>query len=339
MFLGELHRFGLPRRAALVCGSLALVVFANLARTSFLVWAAAARGMNQMEAWHDRAGTLVMLIVLPSLLVLAHFLAPRKEPPEPDHAVRRGPMGTVPFWAGVGLLAWLSIAVISTELWYRGHEADLAFNERWSVHWPVQESVRFEKTSIPEKSLAMLRCSHSDAAAWEDADGNQWSAFFLRWDPGRNSTHLAGVHRPEVCFPAAGVELREDLGSLDVSANGRRIPFKHELFQAGTRLLNVFYCLWSDRSARSSDSGALKGSGWGRLDAILRGDRNPGQQVLEVVISGPSDSGEATAVFQRRLPSLIHWEEPSVPFRTASSIRTASPVEARSCDAVPSHAW
>ena len=58
-------------------------MLANLSRTTFLVWAAANRGMHQMEAWHDTAGILVMLIVLPGLLALAHLMKP-KEVSVPD---------------------------------------------------------------------------------------------------------------------------------------------------------------------------------------------------------------------------------------------------------------
>ena len=60
LFLGELHRFSAPRRLVLLAASFGFVLVANLARTTFLVWAAANRGMHQMEQWHDTAGVLVM---------------------------------------------------------------------------------------------------------------------------------------------------------------------------------------------------------------------------------------------------------------------------------------
>src|SRR5579859_935227 len=78
LFLGELYRFPLPRRLVLLPASLLLDLFANLARTSFLVWAAATKGLRTMEAWHDAARVLVMIIVLPAPLALAKLLKPRK---------------------------------------------------------------------------------------------------------------------------------------------------------------------------------------------------------------------------------------------------------------------
>src|SRR5579859_5976882 len=80
LFLGEMHRFRILRRWWLVAASLVFVLLANLVRTSFLVWAAASRGLAQMEAWHNSAGVMVMLVVLPGLLLLAHLMRPRTKP-------------------------------------------------------------------------------------------------------------------------------------------------------------------------------------------------------------------------------------------------------------------
>jgi hypothetical protein len=69
--------------------------------------------------------------------------------------------------------------------------------------------------------------------------------------------------------------------------------------------LHVFYCLWSDRISPNGKPLLEDGSRASRLQAVLTGKRNLGQQVLEVVLQGPEAKEEAVALLERRLPSLI----------------------------------
>ena len=303
LFLGELHRFSLRRRAALLAASLIFVVFANVMRTSFLTWAAASRGLHQMQAWHDAAGLLVMIIVLPSLLGLAQLMKP-KSGAAASVGFKSFATGAMPGWAPICVLAWIGIVEMGTEAWYRTHEKNLVPNARWSVAWPMQD-IHFKKTAIPEESLAILRCSNSDSAAWEDDEGNQWSAFFLRWNAGKNSVQLAMGHRPDICFPAAGAKLAKDFGHVNASVNNIEIPFRCQTFESGSRILYVFYCLWSDRVSRNAEPLNNNTTWSSRLQAVLAGKRNLGQQVLEVVVSGPETSDRAVSLFQRQLVSLV----------------------------------
>jgi exosortase len=308
LFLGEMHRFTWLRRAGLLGASLLFVLAANLTRTTFLVWAASTHGMVKMESWHDTAGILVMLIVLPCLMGLAQLMKPKAPKPVSGSMPRQAQIAVafpvLPRWPGIAALAWIGAAQLATEAWYRTHEANLVPNPRWSVAWPTQ-SPRFKKTVVPENSLAILRCSNSDAAAWQDDEGDDWSAFLLRWNPGRNSVQLAKGHRPEICFPAAGARLMDDFGQTNLQAGGVELPFRHERFESGSKILHVFYCLWSDRRAPNESAQAQDGSRSSRLEAVLAGKRNLGQQVLEIVIQGPDSSDEAVSTLKQQLPNLV----------------------------------
>lgn len=305
LFLGEMHRFSAKRRAFLLIASLVFVLLANVTRTTFLTWAAATRGLPQMQAWHDTAGIVVMLIVVSGLFVLAHLMKPRN--------TRVPTISPPPAGARVGLspsvalvaAAWLVAAEAVTEVWYRAHEAGLEPTPRWSVSWPIRNA-SFKKGSLPENSLAILRCSDSDSASWNDDQGNEWSAFLLRWNPGRNSAQLAKGHRPDICFPAAGARMVDDFGQLTANAGGIEMPFRHESFESGSRTLHVFYCLWSDKISRNEKPLLENGSEASRLQAVLAGKRNLGQQVLEVVVVGPVTSDDAVAAFRRQLSDLVH---------------------------------
>ncbi len=304
LFLGEINRFPALRRAGLLGASLMLVLFANLSRTTFLVWAAANRGLHQMETWHDAAGNIVMFIVLPSLIGLAWLLNPKvtQDRAASNPALKAAP--NVPRWIGIAVLGWLLFVQIVTESWYRNHETALISNPSWSVAWPTENS-RFRRTAVPESSLAILRCSNSDAAVWEDNGGNEWSAFLLRWNPGKNSAQLARGHRPDICFPAAGARLAENFEPITIDANGIKLSFRHQSFEAGTRSFHVFYCLWSDRQSADEDSANDDGSQASRIRAALAGKRNLGQQVFEIVLQGPESGQDAVEIFKSQLPSLI----------------------------------
>lgn len=304
---GEMYRFSTARRLILIGASLIFVLMANVARTSFLTWAAANCGMHQMEAWHDTAGLIVMAIVLPGLFGLAHLL----RPVAPAPSVRLPPVSLalppIRRWIAVTVFVWIGISMIATEVWYRSHEKNLVVNPPWTVAWPVEDP-HFAKTAVPEESLAILRCSTSDSAKWKDEADNQWNAFFLRWNAGKNSAQLATVHRPDICFPAAGASLVEDYGPLMATANGLTLPFKYLTFQSGDHLLNVFYCLWSDRESAHANPMAKMDQRSRRLQAVLAGERNLGQQVLEVVIVGPETTNDAVSLFEQQLPRLIRRE-------------------------------
>jgi len=304
LFLGEMNCFSALRRLSLLGGSLLFVLLANLTRTTFLVWAAAHRGFHQMEEWHDAAGVIVMVIVLVGLMLLAHWIRPRLETPFFRPEARSFIFPPVPLWATLSFVAWIAVTEVVTEKWYRSHEKLLIPNPRWTVAWPTS-SLQFAKRSLPEKSLATLRCSDSDSASWQDKSGNQWNAFFLRWEPGRNSAQLAKGHRPEICLPAAGLRLIDDLGEVDLQEKGCNMSFRHTTYESGSGLLHVFYCLSSDYLAPNEKPNLEDVTQASRLRAALAGKRNLGQQALEISLLELDPGDDAVALLKKQLPSLV----------------------------------
>ena len=304
LFLGELYFFGLGRRIGLLAASLITVLFANLVRTSFLTYTAASQGLRPMEAVHDFAGMLVMVIVLPALFGIAFWMGRKHAEPSNEPVSHTVVVQTIPRWVAVGVLVWIATAWALTQAWYRSHEMHLTYSPHWSVAWPAQ-APGFRTTALPQESLAILRCTHSQSAAWQDPSDNLWSAFFLRWNAGKNSAQLAFGHRPDICFPASGAKLVANHGYISANAGGFDLPFMYLTFQSGPRLLHVFYCLWSDCSSPGEESLPEDGSWKSRLRAVLAGRRNLGQQVFEVVLVGPEDNSTAISLFKQQLPQLI----------------------------------
>jgi hypothetical protein len=99
--------------------------------------------------------------------------------------------------------------------------------------------------------------------------------------------------------------LAEDFGQINLQAGGLELPFRHQSFASGARLLHVFYCLWSDRRAPDQPALAEDGPWNSRLRAVLTGQRHLGQQVMEIVVQGPDSNDEAVALVRAELPLLI----------------------------------
>src|SRR5207244_5218653 len=116
-------------------------------------------GLEQMEAWHDTAGNLVMWIVLPGLLLLGHVMKRREDVIESPVPLRSG-LPSMPRWIGVAAIVWIVFSEVSTEAWYRLHDSMQIQNQRWSMAWP-SNNPQFKSATIPDRSLAILLCSSS----------------------------------------------------------------------------------------------------------------------------------------------------------------------------------
>lgn len=307
LFLGEFYGFAMRRRGLLLAASLFLVFVLNVARTSFLVWVVARKGLSHFDHYHDIAGEVVMGVVLVSLWSLAVMMRPVSCPMRPS--ISHGPVSLSPRLLPFALagLVWTGAAELATEAWYRLHERESEPAPRWTVEW-ARAQVPIQSVPIGERALAMLRCSESSGAAWDDARGNRWKMIFLRWEPGRNSSQLAKSHRPDICLPGTGATLAGDLGIRPILVNGLTLPFHQYLFHSGRDAWHVFYCLWPDRYPKASPARLEDGTQLSRLQAVWAGHRHSGQQVLEIAVKGPETAAEAVREVREQLERILRFQ-------------------------------
>jgi len=77
-------------------------------------------------------------------------------------------------------------------------------------------------------------------------------------------------------------------------------------FEYAGEQVYVFYCLWEDRSKQPDRPRIAEvWTRFARLESVLRGERNLGQQTLEIVIFGYHTPEEAEAGLCRDVGTMI----------------------------------
>ena len=316
LFLGELYRHSFRRRLWLLLGGCALAYVFNVARTSLLVWIASGKGVAAMSAWHDPTGVTILVAGFICLWIAALLMGREHRSDvkgQPSGAgsqtseVRgqrseiRGQRRWLP-----ALAAWLLLADVGTEAWYRFHESILPKTVSWRVELP-RDNPNFQAVPFSDEARQFLRYDEGLNGVWMD-EGAKLQAIFLRWNPGRIAPHLAKSHTPEVCLTAAGRELVSQSDLREFTVRGLRLPFRSYVVNGDTGLIHVFYCLWEDR-ANGQFFNTTSLSLGNRLGPVMAGRRNSGQRSLEIAIWGANDSTEAERVLARELEKLIQVDE------------------------------
>lgn len=332
LFFGEFYRLTWPRRWWLLAAGPLLAMVFNLARTLVLVFVAARSGLPEMQRWHDPTGVVLLLGCFFSLWAMAVGMgsarapravsrAPAKNPDGSDEGVEsdsRGGYATLlstinPHqstlrWLAFSLVIWAIAVEVSTEVWFRIHEAREKGVLAWAAHWPA-DNPTLRTNDIPQTARAMLQCDQSSAANWSDDEGISWQAFFLRWLPadsfyGRAKVALSKSHNPAICLTASGMKMEAQLAPVSLRVrSGFELPFDRYIFDDNGRALYVFFS--QTEAMKSGEQADLRKSHWDRLRAALAGSRSYGQVNFEVALAGPANAETALQLFSTRLPELV----------------------------------
>ena len=321
LLLGELNRFSVLRRLAVVAGAVGVALVANTIRATYLVWVAADRGLAAVEQQHNVIGYLILVSVFLGTLGLAAWLKGGVAPPmnsPPNRSAAR--FLAAPAWVFLLVAAWLAVSEIGVEAWYRWHERGLEATPRWTVVWP-ENAPGFRALPIAESAERILRYDEGRGANWSATGSgrpNDRALYFFRWKPGRNSAQLAADHRPDVCLPAAGLQQVADHGrrAWPVGSGRPGVVFQHYEFArrgAGRpQSLDVFYCLAEDLPrAELGFNPYVSTGGWDhlrkRIGVALAGRRNLGQQMLQVIVFDADSPADAEREFSTLLPTLLRF--------------------------------
>ena len=301
LFLGEFYAFSILRRVILVIAGAFLAFFCNLVRTFLLVYLGAEHGFQAIKNWHDPAGYTILTVCLLGLWALSSILSRN------DEDVPRTPGTTAPFrvpsFVLVILFGLIVVAEAGTQIWYRVQEARTVQLAPWTVAWPTH-ATNWKEVPVDEASQGLLRYNEGGGGDWF-ADGHNWSMYFFKWLPGRTAGLFIRNHRPDICLPASGMTQRGGVRNKLFTVNGVPLPIRAYFFENAGRPLHVFYCYWD---GTLPTPGMLDQENWtaaGRLDAVKRGKRDVGTQMLEIVAWGYDDPAKAEAAAVEQLRQII----------------------------------
>ncbi len=310
LFFGEFYRFGWVARALLMLSSFALAFVLNFGRTVTLTYLGGAGGNELADKWHDTVGNVVMILCLAGLWLLAEgFQRWRGRQPAaaPTRAAkpRRAPF---PFWFAIGGIAWLGTAEAATEGWYRYHEREASKPVAWDLAWP-DNAPAFQRAELGERSRALLKYNEGSLASWQTNEGHRWQMYYLRWLPGRVSKFLAGSHYPTVCLPASGLQLVAETGPFVCRVGDLSLPFVTYLFDDNGRDVYVFHAIVEENEA-SYDNRVVyrQANSTERLRSVAQGERNLGQRVVGIAVTGPISETDARDTLQATLHEIITIE-------------------------------
>ena len=309
-FLGEFFRLNWPRRLGLVVLALAVALACNIARTSFLTWQAATRGLVASERWHDPAGVAELVATLLVVAAAAVWIARRKKKRTPtgqaasaNPTSRISTSGLTPLFALV--LAGSLVAVAGTEAWYRLHERSDGPRVHWTMAAPDDT---WRPVPLPARIQDLLRYSAASGLSWQDpSTGMLAVAFLITWQGDAANGENPEWHDPTICLPASGVTLAADLGEFVVPIGGVSVPFAGYRFTYGRRTLQVFFCHWDAQVGHARADAATPGYQVRerRLQRVLEGRR--GNDVAHITLElEATDDAAALAWLREWAPRLFH---------------------------------
>lgn len=310
LFLGEFYRLRVSSRIGLLGLSFFLSFLFNSSRTIVLTYIGATEGLPSLESWHDPLGYGVLGISLIGLWGTAYWYSTNQEQPKRGSLKFGEWLSQVSFKntvAPTSIVFLLTVVVgeLVTEAWYRSRETLLVQATDFTVQFP-EDAKHYQEETFSDITKTILKYNSAQSASWSSNEGDQWGMYLLEWEPQRVSKKLVSAHTPEICYPAAGFQLKSFLGIESVLINSVAIDFKSYLFGAGDEYFYVFHGVWEEKYSpeeRTLETEPL--SRKQRLETVLQGKRNLGQKILGVSLAGPSTLEEATAMLKDTLSNSI----------------------------------
>jgi hypothetical protein len=100
--------------------------------------------------------------------------------------------------------------------------------------------------------------------------------------------------------------LRGGVHNKVLTVNGVPLPIRSYVFVNGPTLLHVYYCYWDGSPPEAAPQDQENWSASGRIEAVRRGKRDIGTQMLEIVASGYQTEEEAEHAVREQLAQVIH---------------------------------
>ena len=286
-FLGEWMRLTRFKRLVLIVVGVGLAVVLNTVRVvTLIVLATGGTSEEFFQVGHDE-GSRILAVMLFAILV---GIAWKSATAEGDCGEqRRTNAKPIREWGGRSAFVFalaLGTSIVVSNYWFSDGCQDGS-----DVEFPSDLIGR--SVPIPSEIRAQLRYSQGQHVVWySESERARIDVFRLRWDAERISS-FAGIHRPDVCLPAAGVPLEKE-GDVFFT------DYSFQCWRGKETPLWVFYTCWDNgklNRAWETSPGSLSD----RLHRAWKGERIDSRDSIQIVVSGLTDRDAAMKLVKRYL--------------------------------------
>jgi len=322
LFFGEFYSLSVARRWLLVPLGFAFSMGFNVIRMFLLTLIAAKKGVPAIAQYHDPAGITIAIICTLALWGIAWLFLKSQQRARTVQKVKSDILNSKHLISvnqpltsdlcpssfrlsrfSLTLLAWLVVVESGVWLWYYHLESHIKPGPAWSLDFP-KDNATLKELPISADTRYLLRNDEGKQAAWTEADGTQWQAYYFSWLPGRVAGYLAKRHTPEICLQATGLKMISGPKLTMVKIHGVELPIRSYVFDTADGPIQVFHCRW-EAGADESDYVQNDSARFNLVRGIWTGRGNKGQKVIEIIISGMDDPVQAKAALVRELDKLI----------------------------------
>jgi len=299
LFLGEERRMRIALRLSMVGLGVALSLGFNIVRILILSLVCLYNGMTNFEQWHDSAGWSILLLSLGLMIFVANELGGKvkSDGKGPPPALRK-----VPTWMAAALTAGFLITIVGSEYWYQIHDAKTPDSRHMEIRWPTTKP-SFTAIEIPNRVRDITLCTDGQSGRWTEDDGTEWTLSLLKFGGGvKGTSQWAPMHTPDICFPSAGMPLRQTYPPAKYNIPGGQLVFQCWEFARSGSPVFVFYCRHNEGNPDLSEAFLQDTFG---VNRALQGQRNLGQQTIEFAINGYGDYQKALKSFKERMPGFL----------------------------------
>jgi hypothetical protein len=99
--------------------------------------------------------------------------------------------------------------------------------------------------------------------------------------------------------------LRGGVQNKLMEVNGIKLPIRSYVFESGPLLLHVYYCYWDGSPPESAPQDQENWTAAGRMEAVRRGKRDIGTQMLEIIAAGYKTEEEAEVAVREQLSHVV----------------------------------
>ena len=228
--IGELQLLGTRRRIGLLGVSILLALATNLGRTFTLCWIMEKHGDKAMHSAHDPVGNVAMYSLLGMIYIIGRLLTRddgsgfQSEPLPWGTRLNSLKWGTLPDFRP--FLAVALVMAFTAQAWYFVLRVKLKPQVVGIFTPKLTDSATTVRREFDEQVWRLLA---ADSGVQFDIvpngpDQARLSVYHLFWKPSPYVQYALG-HRPDICMPGAGWNLRSEVRKTRIDFNGHAMDF------------------------------------------------------------------------------------------------------------------